>query len=97
MGRYQFPAFNQATTPRYLVVWDLQWQIIDCRCLEASSDLSAAMSTAIERLADQGWKAEGSIEYGFVFMRRAAERRLLMLTRRDPFTTTAQSFSPFCR
>jgi hypothetical protein len=95
MGRYQFPAFNKVTAPRYVVVWDLQWQIIDCRSLEASSDLSAAMATAIERLAGEGWNAEGSIEYGFVFIRREAERRLLMLTPRDPYSTTAQSFSPF--
>jgi hypothetical protein len=28
MARYTFPAFNQAPTPRYVVVWDLQWTLI---------------------------------------------------------------------
>jgi hypothetical protein len=30
-----------------------------------------------------------------VFIRREAERRLLMLTPRDPYDTTSQSFNPF--
>ena len=29
MGRYTFPAFNKAPTPRYVVVWDLQWALIE--------------------------------------------------------------------
>jgi hypothetical protein len=40
-------------------------------------------------------RPEGSAEYGFVFVRREAERRLLMLTPRDPYDTTSQSFNPF--
>jgi hypothetical protein len=34
-------------------------------------------------------------EYGFVFIRRETERRLLTLTPRDLYDTTQQSFSPF--
>lgn len=41
------------------------------------------MATAIERLASKGWQAEATAEYGFVFVRRENERRLLMLTPRD--------------
>jgi len=53
------------------------------------------MAAAMGRLEAEGWLAEGSAEYGFVFIRRAGERRLLMLTPRDPCRTTSQSFSPF--
>jgi len=95
MARYTFPAFNKAPTPRYVVVWDLQWQVIECQRLEPKADLSGAMTAAIERLEAQGWEAEGSAEYGFVFIRRGADRRLLMLTPRDPVNTAAQSFNPF--
>jgi hypothetical protein len=95
MGRYQFSAFNKASTPRYLVVWDLHWQIIDCRRLEPASDLRAAMTAALERARSDGWNPEGETDYAFVFMRRDSERRLLMLTPRDPYSTTPQSFSPF--
>jgi hypothetical protein len=95
MGRYTFPAFNKSPTPRYVVLWDLQWHVIDCQRLEPAADLSLAMAAAIERLEGEGWQPEGSVEYGFVFIRREAERRLLMLTPRDPNETVPQSFSPF--
>jgi hypothetical protein len=53
------------------------------------------MAAVLDRLANDGWQAEATPEYGFVFIRREAERRLLMLTPRDPCETTAQSFNPF--
>jgi hypothetical protein len=53
------------------------------------------MSTTIERLTRQGWQCEGGLEFGFVFMRRAGERRLVILTERDPDDRRPQSFSPF--
>ncbi len=87
MGRYTFPAFNRAPTPRYVVVWDLHWHALECQRLESAADLSEAMAAAIERLESEGWQAEATPEYGFVFIRREAERRLLMLTPRDPSST----------
>jgi hypothetical protein len=95
MGRYTFPCFVKAPTPRWVVVWDLQWQVIESQRLEPAADLSGAMAATIERLAGEGWEAEATSEYGFVFIRCQAERRLLMLTPRDPYDTTKQSFSPF--
>jgi hypothetical protein len=53
------------------------------------------MAEAIDRFEADGWQAEAPPEYGFVFIRRAGERRLLMLTPRDPHDTARQSFSPF--
>jgi hypothetical protein len=97
MARYTVPAFKTSRTTRYLVLWDLQQRALDCQCLEPGSDLRGAMAGAIERLASDGWQAEGSADYGSVFVQRAGERRLLMLTERDPFSTTVQSFSPFRR
>lgn len=95
MGRYTFPAFDKAPTPRYVVLWDLHWHVLDCQRLEPAADLSGAMAATIERLAADGWQAEATPVYGFVFVRCEAERRLLMLTPRDPYSTVAQSFSPF--
>jgi len=95
MGRYTFPAFKTSANPRYVVVWGLQWQLIDRGRLEPGTDLSAAMTAVIERLHGEGWQVEGSAEYGFVFIRRDHDRRLLMLTPRDPYSTPNQAFSPF--
>src|ERR1035441_9063120 len=95
MARYRFPAFTTSTRPRYLVLWDLRWQLLEVERLEPAADLSGAMAAAIARLDGDGWQAEATPEYGFVFVRREGERRLLMLTPRDPRSTAAQSFSPF--
>jgi hypothetical protein len=95
MGRYKFTAYAKASTPRWIVVWDLQWKVIESTRLEAAADLAGAMTAAIARLDLEGWHAEATSEYGFVFIRNGGDRRLLMLTPRDPFDTTAQSFSPF--
>jgi hypothetical protein len=95
MGRYTFPAYKTSRTTRYLVCWDLQWRVLDSRCLSPGSDLQAAMTAAIDRVKAEGWEAERSAEYGFVFIRRGDERRLLMLTPHDPHDTVPQSFSPF--
>jgi hypothetical protein len=95
MGRYTFPAFSKAPTPRYVVLWDLHWHVLECQRLERAADLSGAMAATMERLSGDGWQAEATPEYGFVFIRRGVERRLLMLTPRDPQDTGTQSFNPF--
>jgi hypothetical protein len=95
MRRYTFPAFKTAPTPRYVVLWDLHWQLLEVQRLDPAADLAGAMAAAIARLKGDGWQAEAMPEYGFVFIRREPERRLLMLTPRDPFDATSQSFSPF--
>jgi hypothetical protein len=95
MACYAFPAFTTSTRPRYIVLWDLQWHVIACQLLEPAADLSGAMAAAIERLEVDGWQVEGRPDYGFVFVRRDIDRRLLMLTERDPADTSRQSFSPF--
>jgi len=76
MGRYTFPAYNRSPTPSYVVVWDMHWHVLECERLEPAADLSGAMTAAIERLAGEGWKAEATPEYGFVFVRRETERRV---------------------
>jgi hypothetical protein len=52
------------------------------------------MTAAVERPEEEGWRLEGSAEYGFLFVRRETEPRLLMLTPRDPQNATLKSFSP---
>jgi hypothetical protein len=95
MGRYRHPLYSRAKTPRYCVIFNLQWHILESVRFEPGADLPAAVAAAITRLADDGWRAEGNAEFGFVFLCRAKERRLLILTERDPFDRSPQSFSPF--
>ena len=95
MARYRFTAYKNDSRPRCIVQFGPQREIIDCQRLEPATDLRGSMVATIERLAADGWQAEGTADYGSVFVRRAGERRLLMLTERDPNSTAPQSFSPF--
>jgi hypothetical protein len=79
----------------YVVLWDLQWRLLECRRIDVGIDLRESVAAAIVSLQQDGWHAEGTAEFGFVFLRRDCDRRLLMLTARDPRQQAAQSFSPF--
>jgi glutamine synthetase len=95
MGRARHNVFAQTNSPHYVVTWDPQWRIIDCLRPSPGSDPRAAFAAAIARLEHDGWTAQSGAEFGFAFLRRGAERRLVTITGRDPFDSAAQSFSPF--
>jgi len=95
MARYHHNVYAKSKTVRYLVLFDLQWKIIDSQRLEPSADLRSVMTTAIDRLAAEGWQPEGTPDFGFVFLNRNGIRRLLILTERNPLDTRPQTFSPF--
>jgi hypothetical protein len=97
MGRYRHQVYAIAKTPRFCVIFNLQWQVIESVKLAPVENLAGAMNAAIERQSRDGWLAESDHEFGFVFLRRDGERRLLILTERDPYDTRPQSFSPFGR
>jgi hypothetical protein len=69
--------------------------VIESYRLEPAADLYGAITAAIERLAAEGWQIDAEPRFGFTFIRRDTERRLLMLTPRDPYDTRPQSFNPF--
>jgi hypothetical protein len=95
MGRYRHQVYANDTTPRWVAVFGLQWQVIESHRLQPATDLYGAMTAAIECLAADGWQIEAEPRCGFAFIRRDGERRLLMLTPRDPHDARSQSFNPF--
>lgn len=95
MGRYRHRVYESDTAPRWVAVFGLQWQVIEAHRLEPAADLPGAMAAAIERFAADGWQIEAEPRFGFTFIRRDGERRLLVLTPRDPYDTRPQSFTPF--
>lgn len=95
MARYHHNVYASVKTPRYVVLFDLQWQIFECQRLEPSADLGGAMATAMQRLTEEGWHPESAPKFGFVFLKRNGVRRLLILTERDPYDLRPQTFSPF--
>ena len=95
MSRYRDHVYANDSQPRWVVVFGLQWQVIESQQLEAAADLCGAMTAGIERLGTDGWQIEAEPRFGFTFIRREGDRRLLMLTPRDPHDTSAQSFNSF--
>jgi hypothetical protein len=94
-GRYREHVYVNDAWPRWVAVFGLQWQVIEPHRIEPAVDLPGAMRAAIERLAVDDWQIEAEPRFGFGFIRREGERRLLMLTPRDPYNTRPQSFNPF--
>jgi hypothetical protein len=70
--------------PHWLTVSDLHRNLIACEALPAGGDLRAALREALARWAAEGWLAENDGAYGFVFIARGEERRLVNLTPADP-------------
>jgi hypothetical protein len=97
MGRTRRNVFAPSSAQHYVVVWNLQWQVIDCRRLPIGCDLRIALAQSLEWLERDGWSPESAGQFGFAFLTRAKERRLIAVTARDPFDSADQSFSPFGR
>jgi len=95
MARYHHNVYASANTARYLVLFDLQWKVIECTRLEPSVDLATSMATALQRFVGEGWHPESAPRFGFVFLTRNGTRRLLILTERNPHDSRPQTFSPF--
>jgi hypothetical protein len=95
MVRYHHDVYARSHRPNYLVIFDLQWKIKECHRLEPLTDLRRAVTNAIDRMTQEGWRPESTIDYGFVFLNRNGVRQLLILTERDPCDLRPQSFSPF--
>jgi hypothetical protein len=95
MGRYHHDVYMSASTPRYLVLFDLQWKVIEYQRLEPCADLHRAMTTTLNQLVRDGWELGSTVKFGFVFLNRNGTRRLLILTERDLFDARPQTFSPF--
>jgi hypothetical protein len=87
MRRTRHDPYARSNQFAYVVLRDMQHQVIECQRLDSATDLRGAMEEAVKRLAADGWRAEGRADYGFVFIRREDERRLLSITERDPYST----------
>jgi hypothetical protein len=95
MRRARHDLFRKTSRRRYVVLWDVLWRLIECVEIPAHSDPRSGFLEAIDRCRTQGWQAEGSAQFGFVFLSRGADRRLLVLTERNPSDGGEQAFSPY--
>jgi hypothetical protein len=94
MRRSRHDVFAKAATARYIVQWSIHWQAIEVEHVRPGTDLRDALAALIKQLKSDGWQVEEDASYGFAFINRGDERRLLALTERDPADTRPQSFRP---
>ena len=71
MRRTRHDIYANAATKRYVVVWTIHWQVVECEPVAAGKDLRRAMAATIERLAADGWQIESDTAHGFAFVNRA--------------------------
>jgi hypothetical protein len=50
MGRTHRNVFAKSSAWPYVVIWDLQWQVTDCRRLGRGGGLRAALTETVERM-----------------------------------------------
>jgi hypothetical protein len=84
MSRRPCAPLADTRRPHWLTVSDLHRNVIMCKAVPAGSDLREALRCALTQFAAEGWHPESDGTYGFVFVARDTERRLVNLTPADP-------------
>jgi hypothetical protein len=74
--------------PRWLVVWDMQFRLLDSTELAPCTDLAAVMAQTAQRWQQEGWTVESDARYGSFFCHRAGMRRLIAISAADPALPT---------
>ena len=95
MRRNRYVGFLEQTHQGHLVVFDMFWNVIESRRIDASLGAQQSLQCFLAEYAERGWIAENSARYGCVFMHREGIRILVEATPRDPSQGGAQAFSPF--
>ena len=84
MSRRHCDPLGDTRRPHWLTVSDLHRNVIESQAVAPGADLRAVLRDALAAQALEGWKPENDGGYGFVFVARGTERRLVNLTPADP-------------
>jgi hypothetical protein len=84
MNRHRCDPLADNGRPHWLAVSDLHRNLIACEALPTGTDLRETLQAALTKWAGEGWRPESDGPYGFVFIARGEERRLVNLTPADP-------------
>jgi hypothetical protein len=76
--------------PHWLTVSDMYQNLVACEALPVGADLRRALTATLMQCEAGGWQAESGGAYGFTFIARGLERRLVNLTPADPAARTGQ-------
>lgn len=95
VARYRKNDLTSSPQTRHVVTFTIHWHIISVETIKPGADAALGLASSLARLAANGWHAECTPEFGFVFVRRGDDRMLVIVTGRDPNSDVAPSFSPF--
>jgi len=73
---------------RWLIVWDMQFNVLECTELAPHTDLVEVMRTAAQCRTSEGWCVESDARFGSFFCHRDGVRILIAISAADPATTT---------
>ena len=90
MARHRCDPLADTRQPHWLAVSDLHRNLITCKALPAGVDLREVLQMALDQCAAEGWQAENDGAYGFAFVSRGSERRLVNLIPADPSDCAGQ-------
>lgn len=85
MPRHHNDPLADTSRPHWLTLSDMHGTRVACETLPIGVDLREALRSALSQCALEGWQAESDGSYGFVFIAKGAERRLLNVTPANPF------------
>jgi hypothetical protein len=87
--RSKYDPLALSRQPRWLVLRDMFHNVLDSTELAPGADLRQAFASGLAALEQQGWQSEGA-SGAMVFVRRGAERRLLVIHETDPHEPAPQ-------
>jgi hypothetical protein len=86
--RDPYNPLSKSPKPRWLIVWDMQFHVLDSTELAPYTDLAAVMHETAQRRQQEGWCIESDARFGSFFCHRAGVRLLIAVSAADPATTT---------
>jgi hypothetical protein len=86
--RDPYNPLSPSAKPRWLIVWDMQFNVLDSTELAPYTDLAEVMRQSAQRRCDEGWCVESDARFGSFFCHRAGVRVLIAISAVDPSLAT---------
>ena len=74
--------------PRWLIVWDMHFNLLDSTELAPHTDLVAVMERVAQQRREAGWCVESDAKFGSFFCHRDGIRLLIAISAADPTLAT---------
>jgi hypothetical protein len=86
--RDSYDPLKPSTRPCWLIVWDMQFNLLDSTELAPMTDLRQVMARTADEWREAGWTVESDARFGSFFCHRAGQRRLIAISPADPSQRT---------